>query len=146
MPNQTSERLHLHIGLSVVFLLLALSGWGAFAYVAQSNRAAEVAVREQMERLSADRVQLNAEIDQLRKALQRQQEVEREMTETRGRQLTARNEITDLTRARDQVQAELAAAREEAAALTTQLADANERVSRTGTISRRTGRSSRQRR
>jgi septal ring factor EnvC (AmiA/AmiB activator) len=146
MPNQTSERMHLHIGLSVIFLLLALSGWGAFAYVAQSNRTADAAVREQIERLSSDRVQLSAEIDQLRKALQRQQEVEREMTETRGQLAAARSEIADLTRARDQAQAELATARDEAAALTTQLNEANERVSRTGAISRRTGRPNRSRR
>lgn len=146
MGDQRTERLHLHIGLSVVFLLLALSGWGAFAFVTQSNRTADAEMRAQVERQASERTSLNAEIDQLRTALQRQQVLEREQTEMREQLAALRTENTDLARARDQAQAELATTREEVTALTTQLAEANERVSRTGTISRRTGRSSRQRR
>jgi chromosome segregation ATPase len=128
-----------------MFLLLALAGWGCFAYVVRSNVDSDAEVRAQIERLTTDRVQLAGEVEQLRTALQRQQEVEREMTEMRGQLVGLRTENADLTRARDSIEAELAASRDEVASLTGQLTEANERVSRTGAIARRTARSGRRR-
>ena len=145
MTDQRGERLHLHIGLSMMFLLLALAGWGCFAYVVRSNVSSDAEVRAQIERLTTDRVQLAGEIEQLRTALQRQQEVEREMTEMRGQLVGLRTENADLALARERIEAELAASRDEVTSLTGQLNEANERVSRTGAIARRTARSGRRR-
>ena len=103
--------------LSLVLGLLALAGWGAFAYAAMTSGASQRQFQEQMAELKSSQGQLMAERDQ------------------------AKAETTDLKSGRDQLVAErdeakaqLSAARDEIAVLHKQLDEAQTKASQTGSV------------
>lgn len=103
--------------LSLVLGLLALAGWGAFAYAAMTSGASQHQLQEQVAELKTSQGQLMAERDQ------------------------AKAEATDLKSGRDQLVAErdeakaqLSAARDEIAVLHKQLDEAQTKASQTGSV------------
>ena len=89
--------------LSLVMSLLALTGWGAFAYAAHSSATVQHQLREEMT------------------------QVRQEMAELKSSQ-------EQLLAERDQARAQLAAAQQEAVALTKRLEEAQEKASSTGSV------------
>src|SRR4051812_1394986 len=102
---------------SLVMGLLALAGWGTFAYAAKTSAATQQQRQEEVAELKVSQGQLKAEQDQ------------------------AKAEVTDLKASweqliaeRDEAKAQLAAAREEIGALTKRLEDFQAKASQPGSV------------
>lgn len=70
------HRLAAHMGVSLILLLAAAGGWGAYLYGLSSERQQERVLREEVTRITADRdratteaIRLRAELDRARQAL-----------------------------------------------------------------------------
>ena len=50
-------KLHLHMAISACFLLLAVAGWGAFAYASLGQKNVETELRREVSRLTVQRDQ-----------------------------------------------------------------------------------------
>lgn len=110
--------------LSLIMGLLAVAGWGTFAYAAKSSATAQQRLSEQVGELKVSQGQLIAERD-----------------EAKAQLAAARDELADLKAGRDQLfaerdeaRAQLAAAREEVTALTKRLEEAQAKASQTGSV------------
>jgi chromosome segregation ATPase len=113
----TTRTITLLRALSLVLSLLAVAGWGAFAYVAASSAEAKQRLNEQVAELKRGQEQLTSEPDQ------------------------AKAEVVTLRASRDQLvadrvdaQAQLAVARDEITMLQEQLEQLQARVSATGSV------------
>src|SRR5215210_671765 len=102
---------------SLIISLLALAGWGSFAYAAKTSGTTQQQLQEQVAELKISQGQLIAERDQ------------------------ARAELADLKASRDQLMAEreeakaqLTAARDEIATLQRRLDEAQAKGSQTGSV------------
>ena len=62
----SNHRLAIHMGVSVVLFLAAVSGWGAFAYVLSSDRQKERTLQDQVSRATTERDRLGVELKQVR--------------------------------------------------------------------------------
>ena len=97
-----SERLGAHMGISILLLLAAVGGWGAFAYSAAQARQQERSFREQISSASTDRDALSTALRQVRsEAEQSRQELERARRDLAAAQLQIKG-LTELVRAREQ--------------------------------------------
>ena len=88
-----------YLGLSAILLLLALGGWGAFAYILYAGRQEVQFLRQEVGRLTTERQQFTSNLQQMAEEIARMRE-ERD----RSRQ------------ALERLQADLIEARAEAAA------------------------------
>ena len=97
-----SERLGAHMGISILLLLAAVGGWGAFAYSGAQARQQERSFREQINSASTDRDALNTALRQARaEAEQNRQELERTRRGLAAAQLQIKG-LTELVRTREQ--------------------------------------------
>src|SRR5215213_9722958 len=110
--------------LSLVLGLLALAGWGTYAYAAKSSTAAQQRLSEQVGELKVREGRLLAERD-----------------EAKAQFAAAQDEVADLKASRDQLLAErdeamsqLTAARDEVVALRKQLDEAQAKAAQTGSV------------
>ena len=100
---------------SLVMGLLALAGWGTFAYAARRSAATQQQLQEQVGELKVSQGQLMAERDQARAEVA---------------DLNARRD--QLTAERDEAKAQLTAAQQGVAALTKRLEEAQAKAAETG--------------
>ena len=108
--------------LVFVVSLLALSGWGAFAYNAKSSAAAHQELRQQLAELTVSRNELTAERSNAHAQLRAARE---ELASVRGT-------LSQITAERDEVKGRLAAALEQIANGRTAAGDAQ--VRETGSV------------
>src|SRR5215208_6278922 len=115
----TTRTITLLRALSLVLGLLAVAGWGAFAYVAASSAEAQQRLNEQVTDLKTgqEQLQLTAERDQ-----------------AKAEAVTLRAGRDQLVADRVDAQAQLAVAREEITMLQKQLEQLQSRVSATGSV------------
>src|SRR5215211_1741185 len=67
MPETlASHKVNGHIAVSSAFLLLALAGWGGFAYSARTAGQQRVTLATQMQRIRTEQDEMRAERDRLR--------------------------------------------------------------------------------
>ena len=97
-----SERLGAHMDVSILLLLTAVGGWGAFAYAASQARQQERSFREQICSASTDRDALNTALRQARSDAElNRQELERARRDLAAAQLQIKG-LTELVRTREQ--------------------------------------------
>lgn len=80
------DRLAAHMGISLILLLAAVGGWGAFGYGVYSARQQERAFRDEIALVQAERGKLAADLDRMRQEAERsRQALERAQAELRAR-------------------------------------------------------------
>ncbi len=120
----TARRLNAHRVLSLALCLLALVGWGAFAYAAGSSASAERRFREELAQSTAAQDQLLAERNQ-------QQAAVGDLTQIQAKLASARGELDTLARKREQATAQVAAVQQELMVLTKRRDEKQAKVSET---------------
>ncbi|HEX2137932.1 MAG TPA: hypothetical protein VHG30_18915 [Microvirga sp.] len=143
-----THKLNRHIAVSSAFLVLALAGWGAFAYTARSSAEQQSALAEQVRRISVEHEQLRSERDRLMAEQRDRSALTAEVDYLTSRVTALEVETRTLAQDRDRARAELAAAQQENASLqerTSEQVDADG-ASATGTTSKPTRRGFRGRR
>jgi Tfp pilus assembly protein PilV len=110
--------------LSLVLGLLALAGWGTYAYAAKSSAAAQQRLSEQVGELKVREGQLIAERDEAKAQLAATQDEVADLKANRDQLLAER----------DEAKAQLAAAREEITTLQKRLEEAQAKASETGSL------------
>ena len=116
------RRLKAHRMLSLTVSFLALVGWGTFAYSAASSARAQHQLREEVAQLKAAQDQLLAERSQ-------QQEAWGDLSQLQAKLASAREEIAALAQRREQAKAQVASAQQDLTALVKRLDDKRARVS-----------------
>ena len=116
------RRLKAHRMLSLTVSFLALAGWGTFAYSAGSSARAQHQLREEVAQLKAAQDQLLAERTQ-------QQEAWGDLSQLQAKLASAREEIAALAQRREQAKAQVASAQQDLTALVKRLDDKRARVS-----------------
>jgi outer membrane murein-binding lipoprotein Lpp len=118
MPGRTADRgLNRHILVSSVFLVLALAGWAGLAYSARSSAVRQDEIAEQVRRIESEHRELRAERDRLLSEQRERASLAAENDYLRSRVTALEAEGRTLAQDRDQVRTDLAAARQELAAV-----------------------------
>ena len=132
MFQESASRLsNVHRGLIVALSLSAAAGWASFALSRHSSAEMERQLRSQVAALQATGSQLLAESTKSQASLSEIPQLRRELA-------TARSEINRLSQARDPALADLSPARANAKGANLRSNDANDDVSRTGSIGEKT--------
>src|SRR5215210_3975263 len=108
MPEPSaSHKVNGHIAASSAFLLLALAGWGGFAYSARSAAEHGAALATQMQRIRTEQDELRAERDRLRADYRDSTARLAELDHLRGRVAALEADGRVASEERDQARAEL---------------------------------------
>src|SRR3954454_2066988 len=119
------RRLNANRALSATMSVLALIGWGAFAYAAGSSVRAERQLRDELAQSKAAQEQLLAERNQ-------QQVAAEDLAQIQAKLASSRGELETLARRREQVTGQVAAAQQELTTLAKRLEDRRAKVSEKG--------------
>jgi hypothetical protein len=132
MFQESAPRLsNVHRGLIMALSLSAAAGWASFALSRHSSAEMEHQLRNQVAGLQATGSQLLAERTKTQVSLS-------EMVKLRGELAMARSEVNRLSQARDQTLADLSPLRPNAKGSSLRPNNANDDVSRTGSIGEKT--------
>jgi peptidoglycan hydrolase CwlO-like protein len=118
------RRLKAHRMLSLTVGFLALVGWGMFAYSVGSSARAQ-------HQLRAEGAQLKAAQDRLLAERTQQQEAWGDLSQLQAKLASARQEIAALAQRREQAKAQMAAVQQDLTALVKRLDDKQARASET---------------
>src|SRR5215217_8080706 len=125
MPETSaSHKVNGHIAVSSAFLLLALAGWGGFAYSARTAAEQRVTLATQMQRIRTEQDEMRAERDRLRADYRDSTARLAEVEHMRSKVATLEADGRAASEERDQARAELASARKEIATLQERLEQA----------------------
>ena len=139
MFQESASRLsNVHRGLILALSLSAAAGWSSFAISRHSSAEVEHQLRDQAARLQTIQTQLLAEQTKAQASLS-------EMAQLRGELANARREISRLSQSRDQAVVDRPPVRPDAKSANLRRNDANDDVSRTGSIGERTNKAQRDR-
>jgi hypothetical protein len=122
---------NVHRGLIVALSLSAAAGWSSFAISRHTSAEVEHQLREQAASLQTIQTQLLAEPTKVQASWS-------EMAQLRGELAGARREISRLSQSRDQAVADRPPVRPDAKSANLRRNDANDDVSRTGSLGERT--------
>lgn len=132
MFQESAPRLsNAHRGLILALSLSAAAGWTSFALSRHSSAEMERQFRSQVAGLQASQSQLLAERTKTQVSLS-------VVAQLRGELATARREVNRLSQSRDQTMADLPLVRSDAKGANLRPNDANDDVSRTGSIGEKT--------
>jgi chromosome segregation ATPase len=119
-----SQKVNGHIAVSSAFLLLALAGWGGFAYSARSAAQQRATLAAEVQRFRSEQDELRAERDRARAAQRDASQQLADLENLRKRLASLEAESRAAGDERDRAQAELDAARQEVSTLRERLEQA----------------------
>jgi uncharacterized protein (DUF3084 family) len=118
MPGRSADGgLNRHILVSSLFLVLALAGWAGLAYSARSSALRQDEIAEQVRRIESEHHELRAERDRLLSERRERASLVTENDDLRSRVTALEAEARTVTQDRDQARTDLAASRQELAAV-----------------------------